>query len=44
MTDFAYTSLPNSYVFANCTNVKEFKLPSSFTGAYLGSYMFYYCS
>ena len=34
------TSFTNTYVFANCTNVKEFKLPSSI-GATAGNYLFY---
>lgn len=33
------TSLYNSNVFANCTNVKEWMLPTSF-GAYFGNYAF----
>jgi len=32
------TSLYNTYTFANCSNVKEWKLPSSLTGNYFGTY------
>lgn len=34
------TSFTNTYVFANCTGVKEFKLPNSI-GAIAGNYLFY---
>ena len=33
------TSLYGNYTFANCTNVKEFKLPSNI-GSYTGTYLF----
>lgn len=35
------TTLTGSYAFANCTGVKEFKLPSNI-GATVGNYLFYY--
>lgn len=35
------TSLYNPYTFAYCSNVKEWKLPSSLTGTYFGTYLFY---
>jgi len=38
------TSLYNPYTFANCANVKEWKLPASLTGTYFGTYEFYYNS
>lgn len=34
------TSLYNSSVFQYCTNVTEWKLPSTLTGAYFGNYAF----
>ena len=34
------TSFYNSSVFRYCTNVTEWKLPSTLTGAYFGSYVF----
>lgn len=34
------TSLYSSHIFYYCTNVKEWKLPSTLTGAYFGSYVF----
>ena len=34
------TSLYNSSVFRYCTNVTEWKLPSTLTGAYFGNYAF----
>ena len=37
------TSFTNTYIFANCTGVKEFKLPNSI-GATAGNYLFYYDS
>lgn len=33
------TSFTNTYIFANCTGVKEFKLPNN-VGTYAGSYLF----
>jgi hypothetical protein len=41
LSSFKFTTLPNSYTFANCTNVTQWILPSGFTGASFGSYMFY---
>ena len=38
------TSLYNTYTFANCSNVKEWKLPNSLTGTYFGNYTFTYNS
>lgn len=32
------TSLYSTYTFANCSNVKEWKLPASLTGTYFGTY------
>lgn len=34
------TSLYNSNVFQYCSNIKEWKLPSTLTGTYFGSYVF----
>lgn len=34
------TSFTNTYIFANCTGVKEFKLPNNI-GTTAGNYMFY---
>ena len=36
------TSLYNGFVFYSCTNVNEWKLPSTLTGAYFGNNMFAY--
>ena len=41
LSEFRFTTLPNSYTFANCTNVTQWILPSGFNGTTsLGSYMF----
>ena len=41
LSNFKFTSLTNSYVFANCSNVKRWILPTIFNGTTFGSYMFY---
>lgn len=40
LSEFKFTTLPNSYTFANCTNVTQWILPDEFNGTSFGSYMF----
>ena len=40
LSEFKFTTLHNSYTFANCTNVTQWILPDGFTGTSFASYMF----
>ena len=40
LSEFKFTTLPNSYTFANCTNVTQWILPDGFNGTSFGSYTF----
>lgn len=44
LSEFKFTTLPNSYTFANCTNVTQWILPTRFTGTSFGNYMFSNCN